>query len=203
MQTNVHVAMCLGILVSICVMSVIHVCFGTHVSRTSLARCILEKPFSVVSMRLTICSTNFTKIVNLKNMVVLAWSLMGMVEVGRMLVLVLMEWPLLSIILNPKPGAHGTLLSGALLSIRLAESATWARVRRNETSFIVNFMFCCNGQSEVCGGGTKAEGVGVIKDKELKLEETEACNTLGGAGESRVQVRGEGADATRLSCESK
>ena len=47
-----------------------------------------------------------------------------------------------------------------------------------------------------------AEGVGVIKDKELKLEETEASHTLGGAGEDRVQVRGEGADATRL-CESK
>jgi hypothetical protein len=29
-----------------------------------------------------------------------------------------------------------------------------------------------------------------MKDKELKLEETEAAHTLGGAGEGRVQVRG-------------
>ena len=28
-----------------------------------------------------------------------------------------------------------------------------------------------------------------MKDKELKLEETEASRTLGGAGEGRVQVR--------------
>jgi hypothetical protein len=44
------------------------------------------------------------------------------------------------------------------------------------------------------------EGVGVMKDKELKLEETEASHTLGGAGEGRVQVRGseEGVDATLL-----
>ena len=85
MQTNVDVAMCLVILVSTCVMSVIPVCFRTNVSRTSLARCILEKPFLVVSMRLTIFSTN-SKIVNLKNMVVLAWSLTGRVDVGRVLV---------------------------------------------------------------------------------------------------------------------
>jgi hypothetical protein len=31
--------------------------------------------------------------------------------------------------------------------------------------------------------GRKVEGVGVMKDKELKLEEIEASHTLGGAGE--------------------
>ena len=30
-------------------------------------------------------------------------------------------------------------------------------------------------------GGRKAEGVGVMKDKELKLEETESSLTLGGS----------------------
>jgi hypothetical protein len=34
--------------------------------------------------------------------------------------------------------------------------------------------------------GLKAEGVGVMKDEVLKLEETEASQTLGGAGEGRV-----------------
>ena len=32
------------------------------------------------------------------------------------------------------------------------------------------------------GGGEEVEGVGVIKDQELKLEEIEATCTLGGAG---------------------
>jgi hypothetical protein len=31
-----------------------------------------------------------------------------------------------------------------------------------------------------------------MKDKELKLEETEASHTLGGAGQGRVQGRGKG-----------
>jgi hypothetical protein len=37
-------------------------------------------------------------------------------------------------------------------------------------------------------GGRKAEGVGVVKDKELKREEIEVSLTLGGAGEGRVQA---------------
>ena len=41
-------------------------------------------------------------------------------------------------------------------------------------------------------GGRKANGVGFMKDKELKLQETEASHTLGGAGESHVQGRGKG-----------
>ncbi len=36
----------------------------------------------------------------------------------------------------------------------------------------------------------EVEGVGVMKDKELKLEEIEVSNTLGGAGEGRAQGRG-------------
>jgi hypothetical protein len=36
-------------------------------------------------------------------------------------------------------------------------------------------------------GGGRQKGVVVVKDKELKLEETEASLTLGGAGEGRVQ----------------
>ncbi len=39
--------------------------------------------------------------------------------------------------------------------------------------------------------GEEVEGVGVMKDKELKpLEDIEASHTLGGAGEGRVQGRG-------------
>ncbi len=34
------------------------------------------------------------------------------------------------------------------------------------------------------------EGVSVMKDKELKLEETEASHTIGGSGEGRDHVRG-------------
>jgi len=37
-----------------------------------------------------------------------------------------------------------------------------------------------NGQSEI-EGERKSEGVGVMRDKELKLEETETSHTLGGA----------------------
>jgi hypothetical protein len=43
--------------------------------------------------------------------------------------------------------------------------------------------------------GGKAEGAGVIKDKELKVEEPsreEASQTLDGAGEGRVKGRGKG-----------
>ena len=36
----------------------------------------------------------------------------------------------------------------------------------------------------------RRSGVGVTKDKELKLEEIEAPHRLGGAGEGRVQGRG-------------
>ena len=36
----------------------------------------------------------------------------------------------------------------------------------------------------------EGKGVGVMKDKELKLEEIEVTHTLGGAGEGRVQGRG-------------
>ena len=40
--------------------------------------------------------------------------------------------------------------------------------------------------------GSKVEGVGVMKDEELKLEDIEASHTLGGAGEvSRGEGRGE------------
>ena len=40
-----------------------------------------------------------------------------------------------------------------------------------------------------------------MQDDELKLEETEASHTLGGAGEvARGEGRGEGVDATPLSC---
>jgi hypothetical protein len=35
-----------------------------------------------------------------------------------------------------------------------------------------------------------AEGVGVMKDKELKFEETEASHTVGEVGEGRVQMIG-------------
>ena len=38
----------------------------------------------------------------------------------------------------------------------------------------------------------KTEGVGVMKDRELNLEGTEASHTLGGAGEDRVRGRGKG-----------
>ncbi len=38
----------------------------------------------------------------------------------------------------------------------------------------------------------KTQGVGVTKERELKLEGTEASHTLGGAGEDRVQGRGKG-----------
>ncbi len=38
--------------------------------------------------------------------------------------------------------------------------------------------------------GIKVEGVGVMKDKVLNLEEIEAFHALGGAGEDRVQGRG-------------
>jgi len=41
-------------------------------------------------------------------------------------------------------------------------------------------------------GGGRQKGVVVVKDKELKLEETEASLTLGGAGEGRVQGCGKG-----------
>ena len=34
------------------------------------------------------------------------------------------------------------------------------------------------------------EGVGVMKDKEEKVEEIEVSHTLGGVGEGRVQGRG-------------
>ena len=44
--------------------------------------------------------------------------------------------------------------------------------------------------SQIKRGGRKVEGVGVMKDKELKLEEIEASLTLGGAGAGRVQGRG-------------
>ena len=39
-------------------------------------------------------------------------------------------------------------------------------------------------------GGRKVEGVGVMKDKEIKLEEIETSHTLGGAGKGGVQGRG-------------
>jgi hypothetical protein len=39
-------------------------------------------------------------------------------------------------------------------------------------------------------GGRKVEGLGVMKDKELKLEEIEASHTLGRPGEGHVQGRG-------------
>jgi hypothetical protein len=50
----------------------------------------------------------------------------------------------------------------------------------------------------------RRSGVGVMKDKEVKLEEIETSLTLGGAGEGRFQARrgegsGEGLDTTRLS----
>ena len=34
------------------------------------------------------------------------------------------------------------------------------------------------------------KGVGVVRDKELKLEDSEASDTLGGAGEGVTQVEG-------------
>jgi hypothetical protein len=40
-------------------------------------------------------------------------------------------------------------------------------------------------------GGRKVEGVGAMKDEELKLEEIQVSHTLGGAGESS---RGEGSE---------
>ena len=43
----------------------------------------------------------------------------------------------------------------------------------------------------------KVEGVGVVKDKELEFEETEASLTLGGSGEGRVQERRKG-ETTKL-----
>ena len=46
-----------------------------------------------------------------------------------------------------------------------------------------------NGCSEVYGG-RKVGGIGVMKDKELKLKEIEASHTIGGSGESHVQGRG-------------
>ena len=36
-------------------------------------------------------------------------------------------------------------------------------------------------------GGRRLEGVGVMKDKELKLEKVEASRTLGGVGEGGVE----------------
>ena len=38
--------------------------------------------------------------------------------------------------------------------------------------------------------GRKVEGVGVVKDKEVKCEEMEASHTLGGTEGGRVQWRG-------------
>ena len=47
--------------------------------------------------------------------------------------------------------------------------------------------------------GSKVEGVGVMKDEELKFEEVESSHTLGGAGEvTRGEGRGEGIDASLL-----
>ena len=39
-------------------------------------------------------------------------------------------------------------------------------------------------------GGARREGVGVVKDKGLKLDEMKVSRTLGGAVECRVQGRG-------------
>jgi hypothetical protein len=47
----------------------------------------------------------------------------------------------------------------------------------------------------------EVEGVGVMKDKELKLEEIEVSHTLGGSGEGRVQ--GRGAEGTQGSGEGE
>ncbi len=41
-------------------------------------------------------------------------------------------------------------------------------------------------------GEETEKGVGFMKDKELKLEETETPHTLGGAGEGHVQGRAKG-----------
>ena len=47
--------------------------------------------------------------------------------------------------------------------------------------------------------GSKVEGVGVMKDEELKFEEVESSHTLGGAGEvTRGEGRGEGVDASLM-----
>jgi hypothetical protein len=49
--------------------------------------------------------------------------------------------------------------------------------------------------------GRREGGVGVMQDDELKLEEIEAPHTLCGAGEvARGEGRGDGVDATPLSC---
>ena len=51
-------------------------------------------------------------------------------------------------------------------------------------------------------GEGRSEGVGVMKDEEIKLEEIEDSHTLGGSGEvvrGEVSVPREGVDATLLS----
>ncbi len=51
------------------------------------------------------------------------------------------------------------------------------------------FMFLLYQENEVYGG-RKVWGVGVMKDKELMVDEIESSHILGGSGEGHVQVRG-------------
>ena len=57
------------------------------------------------------------------------------------------------------------------------------------------FVIYDNGENED-EGGRKVQGVGVMKDKVVKVEEIEVSHTLGGSGEGRVQGRGKGRGCT-------